>query len=109
MNGIRDWLRAAGIRAGKTAAQAALAACGTAAVGVLSVDWLNVISIAAMAAVISILTSIAGIPEVDGGSSLARIADQQDGITPNAQDTPAPDGDTEADPPQAADEPPHSM
>ena len=61
------WLRAATVRALKTAAQAAIGAIGTGAIGLFEADWANVLSIAAMAAVISYLTSIAGLPEADGG------------------------------------------
>ena len=61
------WLKAATVRALKTAAQAAIGAIGTGAIGLFQADWANVLSIAAMAAVISYLTSIAGLPEVDDG------------------------------------------
>ena len=57
------WLRAAGIRAVKTVAQTAIAAIGTSAV-FSSVDWKMVASTAALAGVLSVLTSVAGIPEV---------------------------------------------
>lgn len=70
---IKQWFRAAGIRALKTAAQAAIAAIG-AATALGGVDWLLVASTAALAAVVSILTSIAGIPEVEGGASVAKLA-----------------------------------
>lgn len=58
------WFKAAGIRAVKTMAQAALAVLGTGTIGLMEVDWLNLISITIMAGVSSILTSIAGLPEV---------------------------------------------
>ena len=58
------WLKAAGIRAVKTMAQSALAVLGSGMVGVLDVDWLNLVSVTIMAGVCSILTSIAGLPEV---------------------------------------------
>lgn len=63
------WLKAATIRALKTAAQAAIGAIGTGAVGLFQADWANVLSIALMAAVISYLTSLAGLPEVDDGTN----------------------------------------
>ena len=72
---MRDWLRAATVRALKTAAQAAIGVIGTGAVGILDVSWANVLSVAAMAAVVSYLTSIAGLPEVDGGSPLPELED----------------------------------
>ena len=59
----RKWLKAAGIRAVKTVAQAAIAGIGAAA-ALGQVDWKYVLSASVMAGVISILTSIAGIPEV---------------------------------------------
>lgn len=60
----KKWAKAAGIRAVKTVAQAAIAGIGTAA-ALGQVDWKYVVSASVLAGVISILTSIAGIPEVD--------------------------------------------
>ena len=57
------WWRAAGIRAVKTFAEAAIAAIGTAAV-MWEVDWRYTLSAACLAAIISILVSLAGLPEV---------------------------------------------
>ena len=71
----RVWVRAALIRALKTMAQAAIGVLGTGAIGLMQADWANVLSIALMGGVLSLLTSIAGIPEVDDGSSLASITD----------------------------------
>lgn len=59
----KKWLKSAGVRAVKTVAQAAIAGIGTAA-AMGQVDWKYVISASVLAGVISILTSIAGIPEV---------------------------------------------
>lgn len=59
----KKWWKAAGIRAVKTMAQAAIAGIGTAAV-MGQVDWKYVISASAVAGIISLLTSVAGIPEV---------------------------------------------
>ena len=61
----RNWWRAAGIRAVRTVAQAAVAAIGTTAM-LSGVDWLVVASTALLAGVLSLLTSIAGLPEVEG-------------------------------------------
>ncbi|MDO4173730.1 MAG: holin [Eubacteriales bacterium] len=58
------WLKAAGIRAVKTIAQAAIAGIGTAA-AMGQVDWKYVVSASALAGVLSILTSVAGLPEVE--------------------------------------------
>ena len=59
----KKWWKAAGIRAVKTVAQAAVAAIGTTAM-LNEVDWLVVGSTALLAGVLSLLTSIAGLPEV---------------------------------------------
>lgn len=58
------WAKAAGIRAIKTVAQTAVALIGTNAIGITEVDWIGVASGAALAGVVSLLTSLAGIPEV---------------------------------------------
>lgn len=60
------WARAAVIRAVKTAAQTAVAMIPAAAM-IQKVDWIAVVGTAALSAVVSILTSVAGIPEVKGG------------------------------------------
>lgn len=59
----KTWWKAAGIRALRTFAQAAIAAIGTTAL-ITEVNWLVVGSTAALAAVLSLLTSLAGLPEV---------------------------------------------
>ena len=63
----RKWWKAAAMRAVKTAAQTAGALIGTGALGLLDVDWAAVASGAGLAAVLSLLTSIGGLPEVDEG------------------------------------------
>lgn len=65
---MKDWIKAAGIRALKTVAQTAIATIGTAA-ALGQVDWTLVASASVLAGLLSMLTSVAGIPEVDGGSS----------------------------------------
>ena len=71
---VRRWLVAAAVRAVKTAAQTAVALIGTNAAGITEVDWVAVGSAAALAAVLSVLTSVAGIPEVEDGAPLGRLA-----------------------------------
>ena len=60
----KKWLRAAGIRAIKTVAQTAAATIGT-AVLLADVSWVSVASASALAGVLSLLTSVAGLPEVE--------------------------------------------
>lgn len=72
--GLIDWLKAALTRAIKTAAQSAVAAIGTTAATIGSVDWRVIAGTAALSAVLSLLTSTAGVPEIDGGKSVAKIA-----------------------------------
>ena len=61
----KKWLKAAGIRAVKTMAQTAVALIGTTLV-ISEVDWMTVASASVLAGLLSILTSIAGLPEVEG-------------------------------------------
>lgn len=60
----KRWFKAAGVRALKTIAQTAIATIGTTA-ALHEVDWLLVASASALAGVLSMLTSIAGLPEVE--------------------------------------------
>lgn len=59
----KKWIKAAGIRAIKTVAQTAVATIGTAA-ALGNVNWIMVVSASALAGILSILTSVAGLPEV---------------------------------------------
>ena len=60
----KEWFAAAGIRALKTAAQTAVASIGVTAM-IHGVDWVVVGSTAALAGVLSLLTSVAGLPEIE--------------------------------------------
>lgn len=63
MNNFKKWLKAAGIRAIKTVAQTAIATIGTCVV-ISEVDWIMVASASALSGILSLLTSIAGLPEL---------------------------------------------
>lgn len=70
-----NWWKAAGVRAVKTIAQTAVALIGTNAIGVTDVDWLAVGSAAALSGVVSLLTSVAGLPELDRPSGGLRMGE----------------------------------
>ena len=59
---MKKWIKAAGVRAVKTMAQSAIAMIGTSAV-LDDVNWVGVVSAAVLAGVLSLLTSVAGLPE----------------------------------------------
>ena len=63
-NRTKKWIKAAGVRAVKTMAQIA-ASMLTVGQAVIDVNWVSVISISVTAGIISILTSVAGLPEVE--------------------------------------------
>ena len=69
---IKQLLRCAGIRAMKTAAQAAIGCIG-AGVVLDDVNWVSCASASALAAVVSLLTSVAGVPEVADGASVIKM------------------------------------
>lgn len=65
MKNWKIWVKAAGMRAIKTVAQTAVATIGTSAL-LAQVDWIMVASASALAGLLSLLTSVAGLPEVEG-------------------------------------------
>mgnify|MGYP005761041803 len=62
-NKLITWIKAAGIRAIKTVAQTAVATIGTAAI-ISEVNWIAVVSASLLAGVLSLLTSVSGLPEI---------------------------------------------
>ena len=64
MRNCKNWIKAAGIRALKTVAQTAVATIGTCAV-LSEVNWITVGSAAVLAGILSLLTSLAGLPELE--------------------------------------------
>lgn len=66
MKNAKTWLRAAAVRAIKTVAQTAVATIGVSAV-MSEVDWIMVGSASLLAGILSLLTSVAGLPEVGDG------------------------------------------
>lgn len=64
MKNFKVWIKAAGIRAAKTMAQTAVALLPASAT-ISAVDWKVVVGTAALAGVASVLTSLAGLPELD--------------------------------------------
>ena len=66
-----DWTKAALIRAIKTFAQTMVALIGTGAVGFTDLDWLKILSVSGVAALLSLLTSVAGLPELDANGQNA--------------------------------------
>lgn len=62
MRNWKNWIKCAGVRAIKTVAQTAVGVIGASAL-ISEVNWITVISAAALAGVVSLLTSVAGLPE----------------------------------------------
>lgn len=63
MKNFKEWIKAAGIRALKTVAQTAIATIGTSAI-ISEVNWVIVLSASGLAGLLSLLTSVAGLPEL---------------------------------------------
>ena len=65
---IKKWFAAAGIRAVKTFAQSLITLIGTDAINIVDLNWANILGISATTALLSLLTSIAGLPEIEKGA-----------------------------------------
>ena len=63
-NYFTNWIKAALVRAVKTVAQTAVGMLSGELIGVMEADWVAVASVSAMAGIVSLLTSVAGLPEV---------------------------------------------
>lgn len=77
MGKFKKWAIAAGVRAIKTMAQTAVATIGMSTV-MADVNWALIGSASVLAGILSILTSVAGLPEVDGGEPLPEIVEQEE-------------------------------
>lgn len=85
---MKTWVKAASVRAIRTIAQALVAAIGSAAV-LESVDWRVALSTAVLAGVLSLLTSIAGLPEVSTDDTVS----EADAVNSMVTDAPTTDAD----------------
>ena len=74
----KDFWKAALIRAIKTFAQAMVAQIGAGSVGIVQFDWVGAFSVSAMAAVLSIFTSLAGLPEVQLSETIYALDNEPD-------------------------------
>lgn len=79
MRNWKSWIKCAGVRALKTVAQAAIASIGVAAV-LSDVNWVEVASAAVLAGILSLLTSLAGLPEVDSAPVVPTITEWREDI-----------------------------
>ena len=64
MSNIKKWAKAAAVRTVKTMAETAIAVIGINTFGITDVDWVGVVSAAALAGIVTVLTCIKGLPEV---------------------------------------------
>ena len=71
----KQFWKAALIRAIKTFAQAMVAQIGAGSIGIMEFDWVTALSVSAMALVLSVFTSLAGLPEVDYQQALEQLAE----------------------------------
>lgn len=79
MRNWKSWIKCAAVRALKTVAQAAVASIGVAAV-LSDVNWIEVASAAVLAGILSLLTSLAGLPEVKPAPVVPKAAEWREDI-----------------------------
>ena len=77
MRDWKNWFKCAGIRAVKTMAQTALGVIGASAI-ISDVDWITVLSASALAGIVSLITSVAGLPEEDMPQTTRVVRDDDD-------------------------------
>lgn len=82
----KEFWKAAAIRAIKTFAQAMVAQIGAGSVGIVAFDWVGALSVSAMAAVLSIFTSLAGLPEIAYSETLAALENNPYEYVEDAED-----------------------
>lgn len=70
---MKEWFKAMGIRTLKTFAESAVALLCVGYAGILDVNWIAVLSASALAALIAALTCIAGLPEVNDGTTVFKL------------------------------------
>ena len=71
----KQFWKAALIRAIKTCAQAMVAQIGAGSIGIMEFDWVTALSVSAMALVLSVFTSLAGLPEVEYQNALIQLSE----------------------------------
>lgn len=71
----KQFWKAALIRAIKTFAQAMVAQIGAGSIGIMEFDWVTALSVSAMALVLSVFTSLAGLPEVEYQNALIQLSE----------------------------------
>lgn len=77
--GFLLWLKAAGIRAAKTAAEVLIILLGSNVANITDFDWPYILGAMAWGAVLAVAFSVKGLPEVEGGASLPNISKGQGG------------------------------
>ncbi|MGN1368441.1 MAG: holin [Aristaeellaceae bacterium] len=73
----KTWIKAAGVRAIKTIAQTAVGMLSGEMLGIMDADWLAVLSVSAMAGVVSLLTSLTGLPECKYEEEMEETSDDE--------------------------------